>query len=155
MENKFLKLGRVKEVNATVLAPENAGLRMIVNVCAQDGKFDGKLDNLLTKRWAKVREDYKGWYAGQQNFKLGATNSTATASDIWVMSLLAKDKDGKLNETALATAVKKLGEVAKYENASAHISNLLVEEMPTLKPLLTKYLVENGVNVYFYNEPTK
>lgn len=145
----------MKQVNATILAPELAGLRLIVNVCGQNGKFDSKLDTLLTKRWAKTREDYKEWYATQHNFKLGMLNTTAVASDTWVASLLVKNKEDVVDPVALKTAVKKLGELCKYEKASAHISTLVLDEVPELKELLVKGLVEEGINVFTYVEPVK
>lgn len=151
--NKFTTPGKVKQVNSTILAPENAGLRFILNVCSQNGTFNSKLENLLTKRWVKVREDYKGWYATQHNFKLGSTNNTAVSSDTWVVNLLVQDKNGELNGDALAAAVKKLAEQAKYERASVHVSNMLVESIATLNGLLMTYLVSEGVNVYYYTEP--
>jgi hypothetical protein len=153
--NKFTQPGKMKQVNATILAPELAGLRLILNVCGQNGKFDSKLDNLLAKRWTKTRESYKEWYATQHNFKLGMLNTTAVGSDTWVVNMLVKDKDDKIDPTALKTAVKKLGELCKYEKASAHISSLVIEEVPELKELLVKGLVEEGINVFTYMEPTK
>jgi hypothetical protein len=153
--NKFTIQGKMKQVNATILAPENSGLRFVLNACGQSGKFESKLDNLLTKRWVKVREDYKGWYATQHNFKLGWLNNTAVASDTWVINMLVEDKDGKVDEKALQLAVKKLAELAKYEKASVHVSTILTAEIPALQPMLVKGLIEEGVNVYFYNEPIK
>lgn len=151
--NKFMTPGKIKQVNATILAPENAGLRLILNACGQQGKFDSSLDNVLTKKWAKVKQDYKEWYATQHNFKLGWLNQTAVASDTWVVNMLVKDKDGNVNEAALNLAMKKLVELAKYEHASLHVSSLLLTELPDLLPLLTSQLAGNGVNVYCYNEP--
>jgi hypothetical protein len=153
--NKFISPGKVKQVNATILAPELAGLRLVLNACGQNGKFESQLATVLTKKWAKVREDYKGWYASQHNFKMGAINTTAVSSDTWVVNLLVEDKEGKVDPVVLETAVKKVADLAHYEHASVHISNLLVNQLPTIQPLLTKYLVETGTNVFFYNEPTK
>jgi|SRR5277367_5377024 len=153
--NKFTTQGKLRQINATILAPENAGLRLVLNAVGQHGKFESKLDSVLTKKWSKVREDYKGWYATQHNFKMGWLNQTAVASDTWVVNMLVEDKEGKLNATALQLAVKKVAELAKYEGASVHVSNLMAAEMPELQPLLVTQLIEQGINVYFYNEPTK
>jgi hypothetical protein len=153
--NKFTTPGRVKEVNASVLSPQNAGLRLIVNAVGQDGKFESKLDLLLTKQYPKIRLDQREWYATQLNFKPGQLNTTALASDCWSVSMLVKDKAGKVDPKSLQLGVKKLAELAKYENASVHVSNILVEEMPELKTLVLEQIAANGTNVYFYNEPTK
>src|SRR5271165_3182058 len=113
--NKFTPRGKTKVVNATILAPENAGLRFILNVDGQDGKFTSPLSLLLAKRWAKVKEDNSYWFATQFNFKLGSLNETAVASDTWVISMLVQDKTGKVDQKGLKAAIKKLSDKAEYE----------------------------------------
>lgn len=153
--NRFITPGKFKQLNASILAPENAGLRIILNPCGQNGKFDSSLDAILAKRWSKVRENYKEWYANQHDFKMGFLNSAAVASDTWVVNMLVKNKEDKVDDKALQLAIKKVGELAKYEKASVHVSDITVEEMPAIKDLLQKLLSEEGVNVYFYKEPVK
>jgi hypothetical protein len=153
--NRFTPQGRVKEVNASVISPQNAGLRLIVNVVGQDGKFDSKLDTLLTKQYPKLKSDFREWYATQHDFKPGLLNTTALASDCWGVSMLVKDKTGKVDLKALQAGVKKLAVLAKYEQASVHISNILVQEIPELKDLVLEQVAGNGINCYFYTEPTK
>jgi hypothetical protein len=155
LDKRFIAQGKTKIVNASVLAPENAGLRFILNVVGQDGKFTSPLSLILAKRWAKVKEDNSYWYATQMNFKLGSLNETAVSSDTWAISMLVQDKTGKVDQKALQAAIKKVSEKAKYEKASVHVSTLLTSAIPELQDLLIKGLVEEGVSVYFYNEPTK
>lgn len=151
--NKFVSPGKTKTVNASVLLPENAGLRFILNVCGSDGKFDTKLEKLLAKRWLKAREGYKAWYADQFAFKMGTVRDTSVASDIWVVHLLAKDKEGKVDEVALAKGVKELAAKAKYEHASVHVSTMTTAEAPALVDLLKTNCVDAGTHVFYYNEP--
>jgi hypothetical protein len=153
--NKFTPQGKVKVVQSSVLNPENAGLRLIVNLCSKDGKFENKLDKLLTSKWNRVREEYKGWYASQHNFKTGELMHMAVSSEIWVVSLLVREADGKIDDKTAAKAVSKLAALAKYENASVHCSNILVEEYPQLKDLLVSSVAQNGTHTYFYDEPVK
>jgi hypothetical protein len=148
--NKFSPKGKVKQLTASILSPENAGLRFILNLVGQSGKFESKLGLVLAKRWGKVREDYKSWYAGQQNFKLGCVNTTPVASDTWVVHLLCEDKEGKASDASLDASMKKLGALAKYEHASVHISSVLTGEHPSIVGLATKYLTNDGINVYYY-----
>ena len=149
---KFVIPGKVRQVKATILAPENAGLRLILNACSVNGKFETPLDNILTKKWARVKQSYKEWYATQHNFKPGLLNTTAVSSDTWVVNMLVKDKDDQVSLDALKQAVKKLSEMAKYERASLHTSTLLIAEVPQLQELLLQ-LAEDGINCYFYEEP--
>ena len=153
--NRFSPKGRVKNVNASVLTPENAGLRIILNFCSLNAKFDDKLDKLLTKRWAKAREEVRGWFSSQRDFKLGQISNCAVGSDTWIVEALVKDKENKLDKVALEAAIKKTGQFCKAEKASLHVSNLLLEVASELEILLQKYVLEEGVNVYFYTEPVK
>lgn len=154
--NKFAPLGKVKNVNATILAPEQAGLRIILNLVGMDGKFDEKIDKLLTARWARVRLDVKEWYATRHNFKLGALNTnSAVASDVWIVSALVRDDKNVVNAVAVEAAMKKLSELCKYEKASLHVSEYTVEQYPAVKDLLNKYIVQEGINLYYYTEQQK
>jgi hypothetical protein len=151
--NKFIQQGLVKQISATVLAPVNAGLRLILNFTSESGSFEGKFDKLLSKRWTRVREDFKFAFATRQNFKPGSITTTAVGSDTWVVNMLCKDKDGTLDKKTLALGMRNLVNMAKSEHGSVHVSNLLLEELPELNELVVKNLVENGVNVYLYEEP--
>lgn len=153
--NKFIAPGKTKLVNGTIIAPENAGLRFVVNVVSQNGTFDSALDKILAKKYNTAKLAYKEWHATQRGFKLGSIKDVAVNADIWVMHMLVEDKDGNVNEAALKTAVKKLGELAKYERASVHVSTLLTKAIPQLESLLAEHLVQEGVTTYFYEEPTK
>jgi len=154
--NKFTAPGKMKQVNATILAPENAGLRIILNLCSENGKFESTLDKLLYSRWARVKSDFKEWHATQHNFKLGLLNTnSAVASDTWICEALVKDKNDKLDEKSLEVAVKKIKDLCKYEKASLHVSNILTNDFPSLVDLLKNHLVDEGINVYFYEEPKK
>jgi len=150
--NRFIQAGRAKQLNGTVTAPEQAGLKFVLNAVSQNGEFKAPLDTLLTKRWSKTKEDYKGWYATQHNFKMGSLHDTAVASDTWVVSMLVKDKDGVVDTVALATAMKKLTAMCKYEHASVHVSNLLLADVPALGDLIKTALLDEGINVYFYSD---
>lgn len=152
-QRNFMPQGKLKQVNATVLTPENAGLRLVINACGQNGKFESKLDLMLTKRWSRVRTDFKEWYATQLNFKMGSLNTTAVASDTWVVNMLVEGKDGKIDDKGLQLAAKELGRLAKAEQASVHVSSILINEAPALQQLLVSNLIEQGINVYIYTEP--
>jgi len=153
--NKFTPKGRVKQVDSTILAPENSGLRLVLNLVGLDGSFKSDLDLMLAKKWSKVKENYREWFVGQHNFKLGSLREVAVASDTWVVNALVVGKDGSVDAAALNAACKKLGEFAKQEHASVHVSNMVADKVPALSELLNKYLTDNGINLYYYTEPQK
>lgn len=150
----FQQQGRVKVINGSILAPENAGLRFVLNVANMVGKAEGPLYPLFDKKWPTVKKEVKGWFNTRDGkYKLGAVNTTAVQSDTWVLNLLCQDADLQTQADSLTTCLKEVCKMAKYERASVHVSTLLTNAVPELTDLLTKELVENGVSVYYYEEP--
>lgn len=152
---RFQLAGKTKLVKGSILAPENAGLRFVLSVNNMEGKPDGNpLLSLFDKKWKKVREESRGWFATKTGaYQLGAINTSAVQSDTWVIHMLCQDKDLQTDEKGLAACLKKVCASAKYEKATVHVSTVLCEAMPELQPLLKSELIDNGVTVYFYEEP--
>lgn len=150
--NKFTQAGRIKECTGSVLTPQNAGLKMVLSVCSQSGLYESPFYNMITKRYTKVKSDYREWFVTQQGLKLGNLNTTAITSETWVMQAVCLDGKEKLDKKALEACVTKLIDQAKYEKASIHISDLLLKEVPALKKLLMTAIPEAGLNLYVYDE---
>ena len=151
--NKFQQLGKVKVIKGTILAPENAGLRFVLSVNNLEGKPENPLFPLFDKKWKKVREESRGWFANKTGeYKLGAIKTTAVQSDVWVIHMLCQDAELKTNISGLSDCLKKVCNLAKYEKSTVHVSNILTEAIPELPKLLENLLVNNGVSVYFYDE---
>ena len=153
-KNKFLQPGRVKVIQGSILTPHDAGLRFVLNVNNLAGKAESPLYPLFDKKWARVKQEAKGWYNTRTGaYKLGAVNNTATQSDTWVIHMLIQDEELKTNLDATEVCLKEICKMAKYERASVHISTLLTAEIPELQELVQKHLVSNGINVSYYEEP--
>lgn len=152
--NKFQQPGRVKLVKGSILSPENAGLRFVLNVNNTVGKAESPLYPLFDKKWKKVKEEAKGWFNTRTGaYKLGVVNTTAVQSDTWVIHMLCQDDEIKTDLKALATCLDLVCKSAKYEKATVHVSTLLTDHIPELQELLTKHLVNQGVSVSYYEEP--
>lgn len=153
-KNKFLQPGRVKVVQGSILTPENAGLRFVLNVVNTAGKAEGPLYPLFDKKWGKVKEEAKGWYNTRDGkYKLGAVNTTAVQSDTWVIHMLCQNDEFQTDVAGLTACLKKVCDMAKYERATVHVSTLLTTAVPEITDLLNTQLVERGVSVSFYEEP--
>lgn len=150
----FQQPGRTKLIRGSILAPENAGLRFVLSVTNLAGKPDNNpLYPLFEKKWKKVREEARGWYATKTGaYKLGSVNTTAVQSDTWVIHLLAQDENQKTDAAALSKCLEEVRRLAKYERATVHVSQLLTDAVPELMSLLNDELVAWGVSVYFYEE---
>jgi hypothetical protein len=153
--NKFQQPGRVKVIKGSILTPENAGLRFVLSINNMEGKPDGNpLLPIFDKKWKKVKEESRGWYATKTGaYKLGAINTTAVQSDTWVIHMLCQDGKFNTDTKALEECLKKVCASAKYERASVHVSTVLTGAVPELTDLLNTCLVEQGVSVSFYEEP--
>lgn len=154
---KFQTPGKTKVINGSILAPHNAGLRFVLSVTNLAGKPDNNpLYPLFEKKWKKVREEARGWYATKTGqFKCGAIIASAVQSDTWVIHLLCQDEDLKTDIVGLEKCLKEVCKMAKYESATIHVSSLLTKYMPELTNLLKTELVDNGLSVYLYEEPAK
>lgn len=157
-KNKFQQPGKVKVIQGSILAPENAGLRFVLNINNMKGSPESPLYALFEKKWKQVKAEAKGWYntrtgLGPRPYKLGSVNVTAVQSDTWVLHMLCQDEELSTDEKALTTCLKEVCKMAKYERATVHVSTLLTSVVPELTDLLNTELVEQGVSVYFYEEP--
>jgi len=150
---KFKTKGKTKVIEGSILSPQNAGLRFVLSVNNTLGKTDSPWYKLFDKKWPKVREQAKGWYNTKTGaYKLGAVNIVPTQSDTWVIQMLVQDDKFKTNLPGLEESLKKVSSMAKYEQATVHVPIILTEEIPELSNLISKYLIEEGVSVYFYKE---
>lgn len=154
-KNRFKVQGKTKVIKASILAPENAGLRFVLSVTNLAGKPDNNpLYPLFEKKWKKVREEARGWYATKTGaYKLGAVMNTAVQSDTWVIQMLCQDENQVTDFTGLEKCLKEVAKSAIYEKATVHVSSLLTNAIPELTGLLKTQLVDQGVSVYFYDEP--
>jgi hypothetical protein len=152
--HRFQASGRVKVIQGSILAPHNAGLRFVLNIANMSGKAESPLYPLFDKKWKKVKEEVKGWFNTRTGaYKLGAVNTVPVQSDTWVINLLCQDEEFKTDTKGLTTCLKEVCKMAKYEKATVHISTLLTQAVPEITDLLNNELVEQGVSVYFYEEP--
>jgi hypothetical protein len=154
-KNKFQQPGRVKLVKGSITAPENAGLRFVLNVANMSGKAESPMYPLFEKKWPKAKQEAKGWFNTRDGkYKLGAVNSTAVQSDTWIIHMLCQNEELATQADALKTCLKEVCKMAKYERATVHVSSALIESVPEISDLLTSELIEQGVSVSFYEEPT-
>jgi len=148
--DRFSQKGKKKEINGTILLPQVAGLRFILNYLSMSGKPSGDLMKVLDRKWPKIKAESKGWFASRENFKLGSISITAVQSDTWVITMLCQDESGTLNSDALDSCLKRVHQLAKQEKASIHVSQFLVDQMPEINAKLDDVMINDGVSVSIY-----
>lgn len=150
---KFQQPGRVKVVQGSIVAPQNAGLRFVLNVANTVGKAEGPMYSLFEKKWPTVKREVRGWFTTRDGkYKLGTVHTMAVQSDTWVISLLCQDDELQTNDDALRTCLKEVCKSAKYERATVHISTKLTDAISSLQQLVNDELVSEGVSVNYYEE---
>lgn len=147
--SKFSPKGSVRECVGSVLNPEYGGLKLILAVTSQSGKYSSPSYDALGKRWVKVRTDYREAFVNQQDLKLGKVNTSPVNSDAWVAQAVCLDKKEKLDKDALTLCIQNLIKVAKDEKGSVHVSSELLDEVKGLSKLLP-LITEAGINIYLY-----
>lgn len=154
LDTRFKIKGKVSMVKGSILTPHNSGLRFVLSINNTKGDPLGNpLLSTFDKKWRKVREESRGWYANKTGeYKLGAINTTAVQSDVWVIHTLCQNDDHSIDLTGLTACLKKICASAKYEKASVHIDSKLTAMIPELETLTNEYLVNEGVNVSFYKD---
>ncbi len=156
MNNKFQPKGRLRECKTSIITPESAGLRFILNPCSVSGKWDSKLQETLSKQWSKCKDDFKSWWATNNKslFKPGLNNVSSVQSDTWVINMLCLDQDGSLNKDNLSSCVKELVKSAKYDSATIHLSDMCMQSdelKQDFMDLVCQPLMDNGIHVYVYS----
>lgn len=153
VNKKFTPPGKSKIIQGTIISPQSSDLKLVLAVCSLNGKPDSELYKLFDRKWKIASAELKGWHQHHVDFKLGNVKTISVQSDVWISNALCLSAEGVLDEVALAKCIKKIGEVAKYEKGSVHVSSLLTTAIPQLPALLMEYCIENGVSVSLYEEP--
>ena len=147
--NKNFLPGTIKTIRgACASIPHSADNRIIINFTDINGTLESDFNKKLVKRWIKVNNDFRGWYRGQTNFKLGKILSISVQTDTEVMCMLVLN-DGQLDLDALKDAMISAGRYALADKKNIHINKSDVE-CPTIEKMLNEYFVKSGVNVSIY-----
>lgn len=151
--SRFSPVGKYKESDLSVLTPIGGGLKFVLSVANMKGDTSGDFYSLYAKRWPSAKEKARHWYVTKDGkYKLGAVETTAAQSDVWVVHLLVEDELGEVNEKHLRVALGEVVKMALFEKASVHVSNLLLYLVPGFQPLLKECLLDKGVSVVVYKK---
>ena len=152
--NKFQPPGKFKVIKGTVLTPETTGLSLVLNVVNMGGKTDDAIYKLFEKKWPRVKSETRNQWINKNGFyKLGTVDTVLVQSDAWVINMRCQDENSQTDLNAVENCLKKVYDMAKSEKASVHISSALMSSVPELADLAKKALTDNGIYVYFYEEP--
>lgn len=149
---KVIQPGRTKTLKGSVLLPENAGLRLVVNLCSSEGVWETPLNLQISKKWARAKEDFKNLVVNRVGYKPGNIQTSLVQSDIWIVNMFCLDAKGKVDGKAFE---KCLGEVLKVcqdnTGSSVHVSELEKSyHEKALEEVYGNYFNTHGFNVICY-----
>lgn len=158
--NKFTTKGKFRKTSSTILTPENAGLRFVINPVDLKARYENPINKFLNTKWSKPRTEFRSWFANRTGFKLGEIQQVAVQSDVWIINTLLFDEPnrvpkeayadgGKGKEPPIEKAFKKIADMAKYERATIHVT-VDAFDIPEFEKLATRFFLDQGLSVYVY-----
>ena len=134
--------------NASAAIPHSGDNSIILCFTDINGTLETDLAKQLNKRWQKFTSEFRQWYRGQTNFKLGNILPIAVQSDIEIISLLVLNEN-VLDLEALKDALISTSRYTITDKKNIHINKTL-EHWEQIESMLKEYFVKSGVNVTVY-----
>ncbi len=149
MEKTFL-LGHMKTMKGCASIPNSADNRVILLFTDVSGNIEDNLGKKLIKRWEKVKTEFRSWWRGQLDFKLGKILPITVQTDTTILALLVF-KDGVMDLAALKDAMILAGRFVAGNKYNLHV-NKTDSNWEQIELMLTEYFVKSGVNVTVYEK---
>jgi hypothetical protein len=146
MEKKFL-LGNMRTMNGSAEIPNSSDNRIILFFADMSGDAKDPLALKLIKRWEKCKTEFRGWWRGQVDFKLGKTLPVTVQTDTTILELLVL-VNNVMDYTALKDALISAGRYCSANKYNVHINKNY--DWSQIEPMLIEYFVKSGVNVTVY-----
>jgi hypothetical protein len=145
-ENKFLTgIIRIKTGDASI--PNSSDNRVILFFADTSGDTKDPLALKLIKRWLKIKDEFRSWWRGQVDFKLGKTLPIIVQTDTIILALLVL-VDNVMDYNALKDAMISAGRYCSSNKYNVHINKSY--DWSKIEPMLMEYFVKSGVNVTVY-----
>ncbi len=139
--------------------PDHAGIKFIVHVCNDIGKWGKGFVLALSRRWDEPEMNYKSWYI-LGTIKLGRVQLVQVDSEIIVVNMIAQHgirKQGNhspIRYDALETCLEKIDLFIKdrYPEATIHMpkigAGLAGGDWPVIEQIIQEKLMDQEVYVY-------
>jgi O-acetyl-ADP-ribose deacetylase (regulator of RNase III) len=142
--------------------PQGGGHKIIMHVCNNLGGWGAGFVVALSKRWKLPEQEYRKWFAGKQNFKLGEAQFVFVQTDVTVANMLAQhglryndDEPAVVELKNLEACLEKVYLHAFENSSTVHApriaSGLAGLQWEQVEPLIKKHLVDKGIDVTIYD----
>ena len=113
------------------------------------------------KKWPDAQAHFREWAHGRRNLKLGNMHSVSVRDDLALVSLVAQHGFGKassgprLRYGALFSALEKVAELAKAQDATVHMPRIGTGEAggswTIIEGIIRETLISRGIKVTIYD----
>lgn len=158
--------GRIKYIKGDATMPESGGLRFVLQVNNDEGKYGAGFSGAVSRRWPQVEKEYRNFYRMSANpttlrMPLGKIQTVPVQSDITVINMIAQrgiannKESSPIRYDALEDCIKQVGELAQRDGASIHAPRigcgLAGGTWEEIEPMIIKHFVARGANVIIYD----
>ncbi len=141
--------------------PVAEGQKVITHICNDIGGWGKGFVVALSKRWKQPEQEYRKWYASQENFQLGSAQFVEVEPDIVVANIIGQHKIKFEGDTppiryeAVRAGLQKVAEYAAQRGASVHMprigAGLAGGKWETIEAIIQEELTQKGISVMVYD----
>lgn len=153
--------GTLKVIKGSVCRPQSGGLKYVVQVVNDAGKYGAGVSGAISKAWPKVESEYRGlWRMKYGKLKLGDVQFIQVASDLIVVNMIGKhdivssENPVPIKYDALQACLAKVGIEVSDNNGTVHMPRigcgLAGGTWDKVGPIVEQELQKRGINVFVY-----
>ena len=153
----------INYITGDVTKPCGNGIKIIVHVVNNIGKWGRGFVLSLSKRWKEPEIQYRQWFNNKKSvdFLLGSIQLVQVEPDIFVANMIAQYDIYHINDippirySAIRSCLEKVREFAQQQAASIHAprfgAGLAGGDWHTIELIINEELIQHGISVTVYD----
>jgi O-acetyl-ADP-ribose deacetylase (regulator of RNase III) len=155
-------IGSLKVVNGDVTKLQGGGLKYLIQIVNDTGKYGAGVSGAISKAWPKVEQEYRQlWRERYGKLKLGDVQFIQVTSDLVIVNMIAQhsiisnDNPKPIKFDALQSCLSKVGIEASETNGTIHMPRIGCKRAGAtweeVAPLVEAELQKRGLKVIVYD----
>jgi len=154
-------VNKINYLKGDATAPSAEGIKIIAHICNDIGGWGRGFVLAISKRWKEPEEQYRQWYRGKEDFRLGEVRLVQVESHLYVANMIAQrdvisgSEGPPIRYEAVGACLHTLAGQAIEMNASVHMPRigcgLAGGTWDKIEPLINDTLIKKGVDVFVYD----
>ncbi len=164
-------MSSLKYIQGDITSISGEDHKIIIQINNDIGAYGAGFSGVLSRKWPKVKKEYKKWYWSQEKFTGGEIQIVEIENNLVVINMIAqhgimaKEGDQPLRLDQLEQCLEQVAKVATENNSSIHTVRIGAglaagcqtgynpEVWSKVEKLLIEKLVDVGINVTVYDLP--